>query len=116
MCGVPFHSSETYIGKLITKGYKVAICEQLEDPASTKGIVKRDVVRVITPGTVIESDLLTDSKNNYLCAICVGKERIGVSFADISTAQICATSFDVAPPIQAMRETQSVQVSISPRV
>ena len=94
MCGVPFHSSETYIGRLIAKGYKVAICEQLEDPASTKGIVKRDVVRVITPGTVIESDLLTDTQNNYLAAICVGKDRIGVSFADISTAQICATSFE----------------------
>ena len=66
MCGVPFHSCEPYIGKLIEKGYKVAICEQTEDPTKTKTLVRREVVRVITPGTVIESDLLADDKNNYL--------------------------------------------------
>ena len=71
MCGVPFHSYEQYMGKLIEKGYKVAICEQVEDPALAKGIVKREVVRVITPGTLIESDLLVDAKNNYLCAVYI---------------------------------------------
>ena len=94
MCGVPFHSAEGYIGKLISKGYKVAICEQVEDPAQAKGLVKRDVVRVVTPGTVIESALLSEQKNNYLCAIYVGEYAVGVCFADVSTAQICATSFD----------------------
>ena len=94
MCGVPFHSAESYIGRLISKGYKVAICEQVEDPALAKGLVKRDVVRVVTPGTVIESALLSEQKNNYLCAIYVGEYAIGVCFADVSTAQICATSFD----------------------
>ena len=94
MCGVPFHSSEGYIGRLIEKGYKVAICEQTEDPAQAKGLVRREVVRVITPGTLIESNLLTDHKNNYLCALYMGEFEFGVCFADISTAQVYATCFD----------------------
>ncbi|MBQ8196200.1 MAG: DNA mismatch repair protein MutS, partial [Oscillospiraceae bacterium] len=93
MCGVPFHSSEGYIGRLISKGYKVAICEQTEDPAQAKGLVRREVVRVITPGTVIETDLLTDNKNNYLASLYVADNGAGICFADISTAQISATYF-----------------------
>ncbi len=96
MCGVPFHSAESYIGRLIAKGYRVAICEQTEDPALAKGLVKREVIRVITPGTLIESDLLEESKNNYLCSIYIGENSTGVCFADISTAEIHATSFDNA--------------------
>ncbi len=94
MCGVPFHSAEGYIGTLISKGYKVAICEQTEDPALAKGLVTREVVRVVTPGTLIETNLLNESKNNYLCAICFGEFSCGVCFADVSTAQIYATSFE----------------------
>ncbi|MBO5287017.1 MAG: DNA mismatch repair protein MutS [Clostridia bacterium] len=94
MCGVPYHSVEAYIGRLISKGYKVAICEQMEDPASVKGIVKREVVREITPGTVVESSLLNETKNNYLCSIYFEKDRVGVCFADVSTGEICATSFE----------------------
>ncbi len=93
MCGVPFHSSEGYIATLIAKGYKVAICEQVEDPAEAKGLVRREVVRVVTPGTLIESSMLTEQKNNYLCAIYMGEYECGVCFADISTAQVYATSF-----------------------
>ena len=93
MCGVPFHSSEGYIGKLIEKGYKVAICEQTEDPALAKGLVKREVIRVITPGTLIETNLLSEKQNNYLCAVYMNEFECGVAFADISTAQIFATSF-----------------------
>ncbi len=93
MCGVPYHAVEGYIGKLVAKGYKVAICEQLEDPASAKGIVKRDVVRMITPGTLTESSLLDEKKNNYICAVYVRDEDIGVSFADISTGYVSVTSF-----------------------
>ena len=96
MCGVPFHSVEPYIGKLISKGYKVAICEQVEDPATAKGIVKREVVREITPGTVIESSLLNETKNNYLCSLYFEGGQVGVCFADISTGEICATSFEDA--------------------
>ncbi len=93
MCGVPFHSVEGYIGTLIEKGYKVAICEQTEDPAQAKGLVRREVVREITPGTVMESNLLSDSKNNYLCAIYMDESDCGACFADVSTGQVYATAF-----------------------
>ena len=93
MCGVPFHSSEGYIGTLVSKGYKVAICEQTEDPALAKGLVKREVIRVVTPGTVIESNLLSETKNNYLCAIFMGENDCGLAFADVSTARVFATYF-----------------------
>ena len=96
MCGVPFHSADSYIGRLIEKGFKVAICEQMEDPAQAKGLVRRDVVRVITPGTVIESTLLPEQKNNYLCSLYVGSNELGLCFADISTATVFATVLDGA--------------------
>ena len=94
MCGVPYHAVEGYIGKLVGRGYKVAICEQLEDPALAKGIVKRDVIRMITPGTLTESSLLDEKKNNYICAVYVTKNAIGAAFADISTGHVAATSFE----------------------
>ena len=92
MCGVPFHSSEGYIGTLIEKGYKVAICEQTEDPALAKGLVKREVVRIVTPGTVMETGLLNETKNNYLASVYMTDLDCGVCFADISTGQVFATS------------------------
>ena len=91
MCGVPFHSSEGYIGRLIEKGYKVAICEQVEDPALAKGLVKREVIRVVTPGTLIESDLLSEQMNNFLCALYMGEHACAISFADASTGEVYAT-------------------------
>ncbi|MBQ8840710.1 MAG: DNA mismatch repair protein MutS [Clostridia bacterium] len=97
MCGVPYHSVEPFIGKLISKGYKVAICEQMEDPASAKGLVKREVVREITPGTVLESSLLNETKNNYLCSIYFDKKGVGISLCDITTGEMCATSLENEP-------------------
>ncbi len=94
MCGIPFHACDSYIARLVTKGYKVAICEQVEDPALAKGIVKRSVTRVITPGTVIESAMLDESKNNFLGAICYTPAGVGVCFADVSTGSIHATQFE----------------------
>lgn len=94
MCGVPFHSVDSYIARLVSKGYKIAICEQLEDPALAKGIVKRDVTRVITPGTVIESAMLDESKNNFLASVCVVNKKVGICFADISTGCVYATQFE----------------------
>ncbi len=94
MCGVPYHSAEGYIGRLIAKGYKVAICEQMEDPSETKGIVRREVVREITPGTVIESNLLTETKNNYLCTLYFSGNDVGVCFVDVSTGEISATTIE----------------------
>ena len=92
MCGVPFHSADSYIAKLVAKGYKVAICEQMEDPAKAKGIVKRDVIRIITPGTVIEGNMLEEGANNYLCAVCKGSKMTGMCFADISTGEFHITA------------------------
>ncbi len=94
MCGVPFHSAETYIARLVEKGYKVAICEQTEDPAQAKGIVKREVIRVITPGTVIEGSMLDESRNNYICSIYRSLECTGICFADVSTGELTATEFN----------------------
>lgn len=94
MCGVPFHSADNYIAKLVSHGYKVAICEQMEDPATAKGIVKRDVIRIITPGTVIEGNMLEDGANNYLCSVFYGERDLGVCFADVSTGEFHITVLD----------------------
>ena len=91
MCGVPFHRVDEYIGRLVAKGYKVAICEQTEDPKKATGLVKREVVRVVTPGTVTDAGLLTENKNNYLAALAVGEGGYGLGFADISTGEISVT-------------------------
>lgn len=88
MCGVPFHSADSYIAKLVSRGYKVAICEQVEDPATAKGIVKRDVVRIVTPGTVIESNMLDESKNNYLASVFITDKNCGLAFVDVSTGEV----------------------------
>lgn len=91
MCGVPFHAVDTYLSRLIAKGYKVAICEQLEDPKATKGIVKRDVIRVVTPGTVIENNMLEEKKNNYVMSIVKSGIHYGISICDITTGDFYAT-------------------------
>ena len=91
MCGVPFHSASSYIAKLIDKGYKVAICEQVEDPKEAKGLVKREVVRVITPGTIVDSELLSEKDNNYLSVIYAENGVYGLAFTDISTGELYAT-------------------------
>ena len=79
MCGVPFHACEGYIAKLVENGYKVAICEQMEDPNTVKGIVRRDIVRIVTPGTVIENSLLDESRNNYIVAIITNGNTVGIA-------------------------------------
>lgn len=94
MCGVPYHSAEAYIGRLIAKGYKVAVCEQTEDPALAKGLVKRDVIRVITPGTVTESSMLDESRSNYICAVCLEAGKGASAFCDVSTGEFCAAFFE----------------------
>ncbi len=91
MCGVPYHAVDTYLSRLIAKGYKVAICEQLEDPKTTKGIVKRDVIRVVTPGTVTENNMLEEKKNNYMMSILKSGIYYGISICDITTGDFYAT-------------------------
>lgn len=96
MCGVPFHSVETYINRLIEKGYKVAICEQVEDPKKAKGLVKREVVRIVTPGTTLDATSLDETKNNYLMSIVYIEDHFGCSIADITTGDCFLTELDKA--------------------
>ena len=98
MCGVPYHAAEVYIAKLVSKGYKVAICEQTEDPALAKGIVKRDVIRIITPGTVTASSMLDESRSNYICSVFYNEKSNsgGIAFCEISTGEFCTAAFDHA--------------------
>ena len=91
MCGVPYHAVEGYLNKLVSKGYKVAICEQLEDPKTAKGLVKRDVVRIVTPGTNLDPQALDETKNNYIMCIVYIADRYGMSVADITTGDYFVT-------------------------
>ncbi len=93
MCGIPYHSSDGYIARLIAKGYKVAICEQTEDPAQAKGLVNRDIIRVVTPGTVIDSACLEASRGNFLCGIFLDETVSGIAFCDMSTGHTHVTAF-----------------------
>ena len=101
MCGIPFHAAESYVAKLIEKGYKVAICEQLEDPATCKGIVKRDVVRIVTPGTVIDSNMLDEKENNYIMSIYQKGLYFGISVCDITTGNFYSSE---------IKETNNFQI------
>ena len=92
MCGVPYHSVDSYIARLVAKGYKVAICEQMTDPALTKGLVEREVTRIVTPGTVTESCMLEESRNNYIAAVCFADQKFGLAFCDISTGEFFVTT------------------------
>ncbi len=93
MCGVPFHAADAYIAKLVAMGEKVAICEQLEDPATAKGMVDRDVIRVVTAGTQTDSEVLDEKVNNYICSACKNGETVALAWADITTGELCATQF-----------------------
>jgi len=94
MCGVPYHSADAYLHKLIEKGYRVAICEQIEDAAQASGIVKRDVVRIVTPGTIIDSKTLDEKSNNFLCCLYMNEKGVGLSYTDISTGEMYTTEFN----------------------
>ncbi|MBQ8413702.1 MAG: DNA mismatch repair protein MutS [Clostridia bacterium] len=91
MCGVPFHKADVYVGRLVERGIKVAICEQVSDPKESQGLVKREVTRVVTPGTVTDASLLNEGKNNFLMSICLSESGIGIAIADISTGEVSAT-------------------------
>ena len=92
MCGVPYHSYQSYLARLVAKGYKVAICEQTQDPAVATGIVERDIIRIVTPGTAVDASMLEESRNNYIAAIYLEGERCGVCFCDLSTGEVYATA------------------------
>lgn len=88
MCGVPFHSVDSYVSKLVAHGYNVAVCEQAEDPREAKDIVRREVIRVITPGTIMDTAALDDQRNNYLCSYCRTEDAVGLTFVDITTGEV----------------------------
>lgn len=113
MCGVPFHSANSYISKLVEAGYKVAIGEQLEDPASVKGIVKRDVIQVVTPGTVLEGSLLENKKNNYLLSLYKENENIGLTYVDISTGEVNATSLTSDKVVEEIAKIHPTEIIIN---
>ena len=96
MCGVPFHAVDTYLNRLVQKGYKVAICEQVEDAKNAKGIVKREVIRVATPGTNIDMQSLDETKNNYLMSIVYSVEKYGIGIVDVTTGDFFVTELDSA--------------------
>ena len=122
MCGVPYHSVDAYIARLVQKGYKVAICEQMQDPATTKGLVERDITRIVTPGTVTESCMLDESKNNYFACLYGEGGKFGLAFCDISTgaffvtvcsdAQSAASELGRFSPSEVLRGGQSVDVPL----
>jgi DNA mismatch repair protein MutS len=111
LAGVPYHAMETYLAKLVRKGYKVAICEQVEDPKQAKGVVKREVVRVVTPGTLMEESLLEEKSNNYLAALLVDKSGAGIAYADLSTGEFACGEFSGE---EAVEEALNQLVAISP--
>jgi len=94
MCGIPYHSVNSYLAKLLKKGFKVAICEQVEDPRKAKGIVRREVARVLTPGTVIEESVLDVKENNYLASLTTFEEGVAAAFVDVSTGEFWLAQFD----------------------
>ena len=107
MCGVPFHKADVFIGKLVEQGYKVGICEQVEDPKQAVGLVKREVIRVVTPGTVTDAELLREGQNNFLASIYSGKDCAGVCFADISTGDVFTTYIDGNDTLQRLKNELS---------
>ena len=111
MCGVPYHSADGYIGKLVSKGFKVVICEQMEDPKQAKGIVKRDVVRIVTPGTVTDNKQLNEGENNYICALLAREEQMALCIADISTGDLSGTAL----PLKDEQRIISELASYTPR-
>ncbi|MBX3278797.1 MAG: DNA mismatch repair protein MutS [Acidobacteria bacterium] len=108
MCGVPYHAATGYIAKLVRKGYRVAVCEQVEDPASASKLVRREVVRIITPGTALESQILDNRQNNYLASVCGSGEAMGLALADISTGDLLAAQFRQSNALSMIREQLSL--------
>ncbi|NMB09068.1 MAG: DNA mismatch repair protein MutS, partial [Tissierellia bacterium] len=114
MCGIPHHVADVYISKLVSKGYKVAICEQLEDPKKAKKLVKRDIVQVVTPGTIIDSASLDSSDNNYLMSVSIDKNIIGISYVDINAGLIKFTEINYKNNEEALKIIENEIAKIAP--
>ncbi len=112
MCGIPYHAADAYVAKLISFGEKVAICEQLEDPSTAKGIVQRDVIKVVTPGTTTDAESLDEKTNNYICSACKDGENVGLAWADITTGELSVMQFDGNSAVKKAL-TQMIKLSVS---
>ncbi|MGH2514595.1 MAG: hypothetical protein ACRDHP_02980, partial [Ktedonobacterales bacterium] len=104
MAGVPHHAAQGYIARLIAKGYRVAVCEQMSDPALSKGLVEREVIRVVTPGTIVDPAMLAAKRNNFLAAAVLGRDAVGIAYADITTGELACTQFAAANPEEALTQ------------
>ena len=106
MAGIPYHALDNYLARLVNRGYKVAICEQMTQPGATKGIVEREVIRVVTPGTVVEPSLLDSKANNYLASMVVGEVEVGLAYVDITTSEFATTQLPLSralPELERLR-------------
>src|SRR5947209_20463907 len=104
MAGIPHHAAEGYIARLVSKGYRVAVCEQTSDPALSKGLVEREVIRVVTPGTVIDPAMLAAKRNNFLASVVVGRDAVGIAYVDITTGEFAVTQFSTPEPELALQQ------------
>src|SRR5581483_1022348 len=104
MAGIPHHAADGYVARLVSKGYRVAICEQTSDPALSKGLVDREVVRVVTPGTVIDPSMLAAKRNNFLASVVAGREAVGIAYVDITTGEFAVTQFSTPEPELALQQ------------
>jgi len=104
MAGIPHHAADGYIARLVSKGYRVAVCEQVSDPALSKGLVEREIVRIVTPGTVIDPTMLAAKRNNFLAGVVIGREAVGIAYVDITTGEFAATQFSTPEPELALQQ------------
>src|SRR5947207_3708245 len=104
MAGVPHHAADGYIARLVSKGYRVAVCEQTSDPALSKGLVDREVIRIVTPGTVIDPTMLAAKRNNFLAGVIVGRDAVGIAYVDITTGEFAVTQFGTPEPELALQQ------------
>ncbi|MBI3901197.1 MAG: DNA mismatch repair protein MutS, partial [Chlamydiia bacterium] len=115
MCGVPFHTAETYIDRLLAKGYRIAVAEQVEDPKNSKGLVRREIVRIVTPGTTLSSSLLADKKNNFFASIARVGELLGLSFLDVTTGEFFAAEFEKESQLEnAVHRIRPIEILTDP--
>src|SRR2546421_11753565 len=104
MAGIPHHAADGYIARLVSKGYRVAVCEQTSDPALSKGLVDREVIRIVTPGTVIDPTMLAAKRNNFLAGVIVGRDAVGIAYVDITTCEFAVTQFVTPEPELALQQ------------
>ena len=116
MAGIPYHALDNYLARLINRGYKVAICEQVTKPGETKGLVEREVVRLVTPGTVVEPSLLDSKTNNYLVSLVLGDDEVGVAYVDITTSEFATTQLPLeraVPELERLKPTEIIMANSS---